>query len=262
MKKNLQSENFERNLNFEIKNYEGKPNHSIFDRFEPVICRTLADIQQCLRIRYAVYCVEKGWESAEAFEDEQELDPFDQKAVHILLRDVESGTAIGTARVIYGDPTAEHGGLPSFGWSQEFAARAGKFLPLDRTVEISRFTVRPPSDGLVDGRRVAPVGSAFPALGLIRGTLRATAYDGTTTVCLTVTPSLRRLLQRVGLRFHDVGVRVVHRGTRVPMFRDISAMLADVHRVSPGIWRYLADDGETWPLDPAAIDREDAISPI
>lgn len=220
--------------------------------FEIVICRTISEIKKCLNVRYNVYCLRKEWESADSFPDRLETDDFDEAAVHILLKDRRSGKAVGTARVIYADPNADHGGLPSFGWSAEFRERAEQLFPIRSTVELSRLAIARESDG------PAQLRSSMPLLGLIKGLCRATASDDVGTVCLTTTLALKRMLESFGIRLHDVGVRIEHRGVRAPLYRDIPALLGELHQLRPEIWRYLTDDGETWPLNRAALANERA----
>lgn len=244
-----------------------------------------------MKIRYDVYCVKKGWESAEEFPDQLETDEFDESAVHILLKDRHSGKAVGTTRVIYPDPSQSDGNLPSLCLSPEFRDKAADRFNIASTIEVSRFALAlaqdkidnpPPADRRrrdtrsnvslsatkrpenlqfrerqsADRRTNAVMRGIFPALTLIKGCMTAIAFDGIDTMCMTMTPSLRRMLQRAGFRYHDLGVRIEHRGTRIPMFRDIPALLAELHDVNPDIWRFVTEDGETWPLDRTALKRE------
>lgn len=218
--------------------------------YEVVVCRTLADIKQCMKIRYAIYCLRKGWEAAEDFPDQLESDEFDESAVHILLRDRHGGRAIGTARLIFAAPEEIDGNLPSLGWSAEFRDRARTMLPIARTVELSRLAI-------ARGEQLGgAMRSGLPLLGLIKGLCRATAFDEVDTVCLTTTLALKRMLEGFGFHLHDLGVRIQHRGTRTPLYRDIPALLYSLYTVRPDVWRYITDNGETWPLDHAALERE------
>src|SRR5690348_1408950 len=52
------------------------------------------------RLRYRIYCVEKGFENSAAFPDELERDEFDSHAAQGLLLDRLTGIAVGTARLV------------------------------------------------------------------------------------------------------------------------------------------------------------------
>ena len=52
------------------------------------------------RLRYQIYCVEKGFEDSTAHPNELEKDEFDSHAVQSLLLDRATGIALGTARLV------------------------------------------------------------------------------------------------------------------------------------------------------------------
>jgi N-acyl amino acid synthase of PEP-CTERM/exosortase system len=228
----------------------------ILDKFDIKICNTISDIKKCMKIRYDVYCLEKGWESADAFPDRLERDGFDETAVHVLLKDRARGQAVGAARIIYPDPDISEGRLPAVALSRPLEAALAQYCGLDGVFEVSRLTIS--RDALASGSRGfdAALPNASPALALLKGVLQATAYDEFNTACMTVAPPMKRMLTALGCRLHDIGVRIEHRGVRVPLFRNLHAMLAEMHEVRPDVWRYLTDGGETWPLDRAALVHE------
>ena len=226
----------------------------------PVICRTIEEIDECMRLRYEEYCLNRGWEAAHEFPDGRERDRYDERAVHILLMDNNRNRPVGTVRIIYRRPGGtENAGLPSFDWSPEFSTHLRVHALTNSIIELSRFTVVRSEIGALTNRSELARG-IFPALALVKGMLRATAADNVRTAILTTTPSLQRLLAKAGLRFHDIGVRVEHRGVRIPIYREIPALLAGVYETSPEIWSYVTDNGMTWPLDPSATEMEYRLS--
>jgi N-acyl amino acid synthase of PEP-CTERM/exosortase system len=209
-----------------------------------------------MKIRYDVYCVEKGWEPAEAFPDRLESDDFDEVAVHLLLRNRTDGKPIGTARIVYPDPAVSDGRLPSVALSPPLEQSLFDYCGLDGMFEVSRLTIS--REAMAGNLRGSDPGlpNASPALALLRGVLRATAFDGYQTACMIVAPPMKRMLTALGCRFNDIGVRIEHKGIRVPLYRNLHAMLAEMHDIRPDVWRYVTDGGETWPLDRDAIARE------
>jgi len=233
---------------------------AILPTLTPIICRTIDEIDECMRLRYEEYCLNRGWEAADEFPDGRERDGYDERAVHILLMDNTRNKPVGTVRIIYRRPGGtENAGLPSFDWSPEFSTHLRVHALTNTIIELSRFTVVRSEIGALTNRSDLARG-IFPALALIKGMLRATAEDNVRTAVLTTTPSLQRLLAKAGFRFHDAGVRVEHRGVRVPIYREIPALLAGVYETSPEIWAYVTDHGLTWPLDQSATETEHRLS--
>ncbi len=234
----------------------------IYPTLDPIICRTMEEIRACMKIRYDEYCVRRHWESEDAFPDGLEHDDYDDRAVHILLKDKIRGQPVGTVRVIYAQKDAgEDSGLPTFHFAPEFMDKVRTRIPLKRTIEFSRFTISR-AHLQPDEHVAAEARGIFPALALVKGALRATAFEDVDTLCVTMTLSLKRMLARVGLKFHDLGIRIQHRGTRAPLYRDLGAFLAELHAINPTVWHYLTDNGHTWPLDPSAVERERQSPPV
>lgn len=57
------------------------------------------------RIRYQVYCLDKGYENGEHFESGLELDKYDEHSAHFLIRCTQSKQWIGTFRLVMGSLT-------------------------------------------------------------------------------------------------------------------------------------------------------------
>jgi len=209
-----------------------------------------------MRLRYDVYCLRKGWEAAHAFPDRLESDEFDEHAVHILLIERQTGLAVGSARIVFADPSAAHARLPSFAIGPDFREAAGRSLPLATTVEISRLTVLRAGDASADSGTPDSTGRVSLALGLLKGVGQAMAAAQATHACFLGSRSLKRLMEGFGFRFYDFGLTLQHRGTRSFLWRDWAALMTNIHDGRPDVWRYLTDDGAIWPVDRAAVQRE------
>ena len=90
-------------------------------------------LQEALRIRYQVYCVENAFEDPADHPDGLERDAFDSHSLHSLLIHRASGQAVGTTRLVM---PVQRDLERSFPLQQV----CGQFdqLPLDRTAEVSR----------------------------------------------------------------------------------------------------------------------------
>jgi N-acyl-L-homoserine lactone synthetase len=85
-------------------------------------------LDESYRLRYQVYCVERGFLDAADYPDGREVDEFDMHSVHLGLLDAD-GNVIGTARLIKPNPH----GFPMF--------RHCAFFPHVAPVEVSRLAI-------------------------------------------------------------------------------------------------------------------------
>lgn len=221
----------------------------------PIVCRSISEIKECFRLRYDEYCLNRSWEDPSEFPDGLEQDAYDQNAVHVLLQNTVTGDPVGTVRIILSESAEpETNSVPSFEWSDGFRDLLVEQFPSKKMMELSRFTLSRTRCQPVKRDELAR--GIFPALALIKGFLRATAKDDVELAVFTTTPALKRMLEKSGFFFHDVGIRLEHRGTRAPLFREIKPLLADLHDANPQVWSYVTDNGRTWPLDRDARNHE------
>lgn len=169
-----------------------------------VVCETDEQVREAQRLRYEVYCVEKGWvdtHTAEAIE----IDPFDPLAVHFLAYDDE-GVPIGTARLLLGSRQQ----LPA----TRFLPQAAAYAP-EETVEISRLAAR----------RQSRSHDAAVLLGLLRA-MWEWAMERSITNCVAVADApLFALLKRMGMPIVASGPKVEYVGsTCVPAALDIASV--------------------------------------
>lgn len=99
-----------------------------------VVCTTPEEIRLSQRLRFQVYCVEKGWIDPATCEGGIEADEYDADAVHFLVMDDAGDEVLGTSRLLLGEKVE----LP-----------AARFIDLEahgvrptETVEVSRLAAR------------------------------------------------------------------------------------------------------------------------
>jgi N-acyl-L-homoserine lactone synthetase len=97
------------------------------------IAETQSELQSCYRMRYQVYCQEKGWLSGNDFPDGMESDEYDEKAVHVIAYN-EEFQPVGTMRILRNQ---DFDRLPF----QDHPGFKGKELKLKNFSELSRFIV-------------------------------------------------------------------------------------------------------------------------
>ncbi len=215
-------------------------------------------LRECRRVRYQVYCTERGIADATRHPDGLETDDYDPHSLSALLVYRPESIAAGTIRLVL--PFDDDGSrpLPTY----DLLAAAGRDLsrlpPRERTGEISRFAIskafrrRAGEDayghaleaGARDLRRVIP----HLTLGLMAAALRMASDNGIEHVCAVMEPALMRLLARFGMRFTPAGPLLDHHGWRQPCHASIAQLCRDVAAQRPEAWDIISDGGR---YDPA-----------
>ena len=234
----------------------------LFRRYLAVVrAHTEEELDSVFRLRFQVYCLERGFEDATEYPDGRERDGDDARSLHSLLLDRATGSAVGTVRLIlpYGG-----GDLPVFrliGSRERY--RAG--LPLETTAEVSRFAVaktfrrqiengwRPgPGSAAVAGCGREPAYQLLTA-GLIRAIVTMSAVGGITHIVAMMEPTLLRLLGRLGVAFHPLGEPVEHHGRRQPGWAVITHLIASIKNRHPELGEIIADIGRRTLEQPALV---------
>lgn len=227
----------------------------------PVICRTMSDIKTCMRIRYDEYCLKRGWEASSNFPDGLETDEYDDRAVHILLTDRATSQPVGTVRILYSDLGKDSDSLPCFDWSPDFEKHIRGRWSTGIVMELSRCTIS--REHLKrSAEKVGLSQAIFPMIALMKGVLHASAFDDVRASIMTAAPSLKRLLAKAGFHYHDVGIRIDHRGIRAPIYREMPPLLAELYDVNTDVWRYVTENGVIWPLNRTSLESERANLPV
>jgi N-acyl-L-homoserine lactone synthetase len=190
------------------------------------------------RLRYQVYCAERGYEPGQG---RLEMDRFDERAGHALLTQLSTGRVVGTVRIV---APADVGRNPTdLDVPMQHVCPPGLFRTLTqagRIGEISRFAI---SKELRDD-----VAGGLPLrLGLLRGIVELSASMQLGTWCALMERSLLRLLRLSGVHFHLLGPAIEHRGLRQPSWGRIDDILGRMWRECPAVWNYITDGGALWP---------------
>ena len=210
------------------------------------------DIEDAFRLRYQVYCLDRGFEDATACPDGQERDQYDDAALHCLLRDRIGRHPLGTARVVTTTGRAPGiDSLPLAEYASEESMEILRALPGASTAEVSRVAIaRSARDILRQAAKAteARLGTTgetpqcfekllpYMTLGLFRGIIRVSMLRGMTHWCLAAEPSLLRRLRSLGLHFQPAGSLVEHRGLRQICYAEITALLARAEIERPEVW--------------------------
>lgn len=214
---------------------------SLFQQnFEIVRAVTPELIDEAYKLRYQVYCEEKGYEDASRYPDRREFDEYDNRSIHSLIRHRSSGIYIGVVRLVLPHcsdvgqllPVEKHCRLNLSESHPHLAA-----LPRQSIGEISRFSIskvfrrRIAEQGLVWGiskeddsyKSTSPDNVSRRHLPMISMGLMAALFDmcieHNIQYCYAVMEStLLRLLKGVGINFQPLSMPVDYHGMRVPSF--------------------------------------------
>ena len=215
--------------------------HDVASRFEIVVAKTDDELDEVFRLRYQVYCLERGFEPAVGG---REIDRFDGNASHVLIRHQESRQAVGTARLVL--PVGGDNGI-EMPIDQICDAPLLRRLPRDRTAEISRFAL---------SKRYRTEGGATGSLlrlMLTKAILALSGQIGLTHWCALMDPCLLRLLRASAIHFEPVGPLVEYHGFRQPAFASIGDMLRRGEREQPLIWDFVTEGGTLWHAPPLRV---------
>jgi N-acyl amino acid synthase of PEP-CTERM/exosortase system len=188
------------------------------------------------RLRFQVYCLERGFEDATQYPDGREQDADDARSMHCLLIFRPTGMVLGTVRLI----------LPQYDSALPVSRIAGSRLhaldlPVETTAEVSRFAIAKAvrrqmghclSSSHLEVRRTLPLLS----LGLIHAAVMMSLSRGITHVVAMMEPALLRLLARVGVEFHTIGEPIDHHGLRQPSWAATSDVIARLQQFLPEFW--------------------------
>lgn len=191
------------------------------DRYEVVLADTASSREIHYRLRYRVFCQEKGFENADRFRNQMEKDRYDDHAVHFLVRDKMTMRWIAAARLVIGP---------------------ADYLPINRIAEIDLSDL--PAGTLIaefsrllildDYRQASDKGSSEPAilLGLIRAAkeyCRKIEIQHWVFLCRR---SICRILNGFGIAMDQIGPTCMFRGTRYPYRMDLPTAFDDVPNTS------------------------------
>ena len=234
------------------------------DRASPffsVPASTESLLDQAYRLRYQVYCLERGFEDAHANPDGRERDEFDDHSVHRLLVHAETGLIVGGVRLVLPRRDRLESCFPIQDVCQVGPLQPALADELGQTAEISRFCVSKAFRRLLPKGRSRGLGQASrfdvePAaflplmtLELMNAVIQMSEENGITQLCAAMEPSLLRLLSRLGLAFTPLGELVTFHGIRQPCYANIDELWVSLKEQNEDVWRWLSNQGGQSPLN-------------
>jgi len=203
---------------------------------------TSADLRAAHRLRYQVYCLERGFLPGQ---DGIERDEFDDHSRHAIVRWRQTGGIVGTVRLVLPKQPASGDDFPIQHVCDPIFLRG---IPRTTTGEVSRFALA--KQQMKQVRSSGAETSSLLRLALLRGALWLSAEAGHTHWLAVMQPTLLRLLRTNGLHFQPLGPMVEYHGMRQPVVADLVPMLARVAREQPAVWNYLTRGGTLFSAPP------------
>lgn len=224
------------------------------NHFDIVRADTPELLDQVYRLRYQVYCLERGFVDPSAHGGEWEIDAEDDRSVHALLRHRRTGMFAGTVRVILPNCDGTGRMLPTERILANQRCRSLQCYPRTTMAEISRFLVskefrrRPGEAEYPDVAQypgaVAPGerrGAPHITFGLIRAVLEICTEHRVTHLCAVMAPALIRILDQFGLIFAKIGNAVDDRGILQPCVAALDNLVESNRTNDTPLWRYTAN---------------------
>ena len=235
-----------------------------YDRyFKVILAESDKHLDWSYRLRYQVYCLENQYESASDNANERETDEYDRQSEHALLIHRETGTVVGTTRLIMPKVNGKDLFQPIHQiCPPDILAELSDRIPVSKTAEISRFAIakefrrRAEDKGTITGG-LTNMGSDNPrrliphiSLGLIQSIVAMAQKRGMTHIYAVMEPALLRMLRGLGIHWEKLGPVVDYHGRRQPCFCDLDQLLATTWDEHPEVWEVMTDEGRIWPLNP------------
>lgn len=191
-------------------------------------------LESSYRLRYQVYCLERGFLRPEDYPLGLEMDEFDPVSSHVGAVDVH-GELAGTARLV----TNTAAGFPLFRHCRIFPHEEGLDRARDRLVEVGRLSVsrryrRRLDDGAMNAGNARNPGRSAGYHGanrrkargdvlltLLRAVYQQSKRMGATQWLAATEPSLQRVIARLGLPFRQIGPESDYFGLVAPYRMDV-----------------------------------------
>jgi N-acyl amino acid synthase of PEP-CTERM/exosortase system len=218
----------------------------------PAVSDELQD--QAYGIRHRVYCEELGFEPVR--EDRRERDPYDSRAMHVLVRSMKADRYVACARLVRVDPDDPSSLLPvekACAHTIDRSILDPAQLPRDRIAEISRLAIVPEFRKRKGEQHTAIAVSEadfgkvdlprFPYIqvSLYLGAIALAKHLGVETIFVLTEPRLAAHLWKLGVRIRRIGGPVEHRGERVPSTMAVSSIEENLPRSVRPLWELIGE---------------------
>ena len=197
------------------------------------------------RIRYQVFCLDKGFEDPDAFSTVHETDAWDERSAHFIVQNTKTLQWVAATRIVL--PKRD---LPLPVDSLGAFDRHRLETPLPKVGEISRFciisnraepaktTVVEPGPSSLEAWGIGAIGRSQQfevTLGMIRTLIIFALKRDIVNCVMLITDAFARLLRKLGVQLHQVGPVTEHRGLRTAYLVDMRETALAMTRKSSAV---------------------------
>ena len=197
------------------------------------------------RIRYQVFCLDKGFEDPEAFSAAQETDAWDDQSAHFIVQNKNTRQWVAATRLVLpktgrplpvdslnafdrsmlGDPTTPVGEISRF-------CIIGNRSLIDTSSQLE------PDPNSLEAWGIGAIGKKQQfevTLGMIRAAgIYALKRDIDYCIML-ITDAFARLLRKLGITLRQAGPAIEHRGMRTPYLVDMRESVMSMAKKSSAV---------------------------
>jgi len=187
---------------------------------------TEEELNDVFKVRYMVYCLEKGYERPEDYPKGFESDEYDPYSIHFIV--YVNSLPIGTARLILRNPF-------DFPIERYCNVNIKSFCTdISKVAEISRFAV---SSEVTKGCSIKKTAIMFK---LIREIYHTTKSLDIEYLFAAMSKGLERMLKKCGIMFLNIGEPVEYHGIRIPYYAHIDELMSGLSQNQIDIFQFLA----------------------
>ncbi|WP_321532666.1 PEP-CTERM/exosortase system-associated acyltransferase [uncultured Desulfuromonas sp.] len=201
-------------------------------------------MSEIYRLRYQVYCIERGFECPDDYPDGLEMDAYDLCSNHFCAISVANGKVIGTVRIIrdscLGLPIERHCHLNKHrftGTSTEVGEISRLAVSKDfRCLEINRLLGELQHIDFRTFKQVQEIKRAledYIVIGLYQCLYHHSIELGLTHWYAVMSEALHGLLRRKGIAWTQIGAVTEYHGRRIPYLADIAENRRKISLLNP-----------------------------
>lgn len=225
-----------------------------FDHHFEILSADTDDLlEEVLRLRYQVFCVETAFLNDRPHTDCKEQDLYDARSVHQLIRHKKTGLFVASVRLILPDPAnsdslfpiEEYCG-PSFYRNSELL----KQLRREYLAEVSRFLVSKEREREIMKASMSNAEKKNDSVlcylllcGLFCAVVRTSIENNAPHWYVGIQMPLLRLFRKFGIELVQIGRIFEYHGMRYPCMGSTESVLSNVHKIRPELWDFVTEGG-------------------
>jgi len=213
-------------------------------------------LEEVLRLRYQVYCIENTIFDKKRCEGLKERDLYDTRSIHQLIRHKASGLYVASVRFILPDPVNPQKEFPIETFCRQSfydEILPPEKYPHDSLAEVSRFLVSRDREREIMGFSSSEKGLQTRSIykrkdglicylllfGLICAVLRTATARKLSHWYVGIEPKLLRLFRMFGIRFLELGPLVEYHGKRLPCLGSTESILSSIREYRPELYAFV-----------------------